>query len=131
MSNPTAATTLPATSRYALNTNRYHPGNNNNNAQTVSTTSMIAPDGTMLLSEEEIEKIMDNFAQEDTAYNKTWTRIVVETVLSKVRFIFVSVQFPNMFMRVFSSLLTLYNRHRSTVFILRTKEGYVACTIVE
>ena len=47
---------------------------------------MIAPDGTMILSEEEIEKIMENFAHEDTTYNKTWTRIVVENVLSKVRF---------------------------------------------
>ena len=67
-----------------MTTMRYHP--DNKNAQTLSATSMIAPDGTMILSEEEIEKIMENFAHEDTTYNKTWTRIVVENVLSKVRF---------------------------------------------
>lgn len=59
---------------------------------------MIAPDGTMILSEEQLEKIMDNFAQEDTAYNKTWTRIVVENILGKVRF----VMFPfHFFLRIF------------------------------
>jgi hypothetical protein len=38
-----------------------------------------------LMTEEEIEAIMENFANEDTDYNKTWTRIVVEKMLSKVR----------------------------------------------
>ena len=79
------------TTRVAMNNaNRYHP----NAQQTMSSTSMIAPDGTMLLSEEEIERIMDNFANEDTAYDKTWTRIVVENILSKVRFVFLS--FPHL-----------------------------------
>ena len=79
------------TTRGAMNNaNRYHP----NAQQTMSSTSMIAPDGTMLLSEEEIERIMDNFANEDTAYDKTWTRIVVENILSKVRFVFLS--FPHL-----------------------------------
>jgi hypothetical protein len=67
-----------------MNMNRYQ------NAQTGSANTMIAPDGTMILTEEQIEQIMNNFAQEDTAYNKTWTRIVVESVLSKVRRFFVS-----------------------------------------
>ena len=79
------------TTRVAMNNaNRYHP----NAQQTMSSTSMIAPDGTMLLSEEEIERIMDNFANEDTAYDKTWTRIVVENILSKVRLVFLS--FPHL-----------------------------------
>jgi hypothetical protein len=38
-----------------------------------------------LMTEEELEAIMENFANEDTDYNKTWTRIVVEKMLSKVR----------------------------------------------
>ena len=83
MSNITSATTPAATSRPAMNTNRFNPGSNYANAD--SATSMIAPDGTKILTEEEIEKIMENYAQEDTAYDKTWTRIVVENILSKVR----------------------------------------------
>jgi hypothetical protein len=82
MSNIPVATTPAATSRPAMNTNRFHPGSNY--AHTDSASTMIAPDGTKILTEEEIEKIMENFAQEDTAYDKTWTRIVVENVLSKV-----------------------------------------------
>jgi hypothetical protein len=45
------------------------------------------PDGTSvaaIMSEEEIEAVMANFASEDTTYNKTWTRIVVENIFSKV-----------------------------------------------
>ncbi len=90
MSNTTA--TPAATSRGAMNNaNLYRP----NTQQPMSSTSMIAPDGTTILSDEEIERIMDNFANEDTAYNKTWTRIVVENVLSKVRFVFPSFPYLN------------------------------------
>lgn len=78
MSNITAAAATP---RPAMNTNRYHPDNNYVHAD--SATSVIAPDGTKILSEEELEKIMEGGDDED--YIKTWTRIVVENILSKVR----------------------------------------------
>jgi hypothetical protein len=53
-----------------------------------SRNKFFTPDGTSLaeviMTEDELEQIMANFAQDDTAYNKTWTRIVVENILSKV-----------------------------------------------
>jgi hypothetical protein len=55
---------------------------------TSSRNKYFTPDGTSLaevmMTEDELEKIMENFAQDDTAYDKTWTRIVVENILSKV-----------------------------------------------
>ena len=43
--------------------------------------SMVA---VMPMTEEELETIMANFANEDSSYDKTWTRIVVEKFLGKV-----------------------------------------------
>jgi hypothetical protein len=38
-----------------------------------------------VMTEEELEAIMDNFASEDSSYGKTWTRVVVEKFLGNVR----------------------------------------------
>lgn len=37
-----------------------------------------------MMTEDELEAIMGSFAAEDSTFSKTWTRIVVEKVLSKV-----------------------------------------------
>lgn len=37
------------------------------------------------MTEEEVDAMLENFAQEDRAMKKTWTRLVVEKFLSKVR----------------------------------------------
>jgi len=38
-----------------------------------------------VMTEEELENVMENFAKEDAYFKKTWSRIVVEKFLSKVR----------------------------------------------
>jgi len=40
-----------------------------------------------VMTEEELENVMENFAKEDAYFKKTWSRIVVEKFLSKVRFL--------------------------------------------
>jgi len=37
-----------------------------------------------VMTEEELENVMENFAKEDAYFKKTWSRIVVEKFLSKV-----------------------------------------------
>jgi hypothetical protein len=54
-------------------------------AQQSSSTRLREQSVAALMTEEELEAVMENFANEDTVYNKTWTRGVVENVLSKVR----------------------------------------------
>ena len=51
------------------------------------TTTTTAGGGSVaaMLTEEELENVMENFANEDTYYAKTWTRWVVEKFLGKVR----------------------------------------------
>lgn len=37
------------------------------------------------MTDDEVEAMIQNFSQQDTAQEKTWTRIAVERFLSKVR----------------------------------------------
>jgi len=39
----------------------------------------------VVMSEEELDNVMENFASEDNYVGKTWSRIVVEKFLMKVR----------------------------------------------
>jgi len=42
------------------------------------------PSMAAVMSEEELEHVMENFAKEDAYFAKTWSRIVVEKFLGKV-----------------------------------------------
>ena len=57
------------------------------------------PSHVATMTEDEIENIMENFAKEDTYFKKTWSRIVVEKFLGKVRVFrfvgFVAHMFPD------------------------------------
>jgi hypothetical protein len=50
-----------------------------------STRGLNQPSHVATMTEDEIENIMENFAKEDTYFKKTWSRIVVEKFLGKVR----------------------------------------------
>ena len=55
------------------------------NVASGSTRGLNKPTMVATMTEEEIENIMENFAKEDSYFKKTWSRIVVEKFLGKVR----------------------------------------------
>ena len=54
-------------------------------ANMASTRGLNEPSHVATMTEDEIENIMENFAKEDNYFKKTWSRIVVEKLLGKVR----------------------------------------------